>query len=136
MKLRIHTDGGSRGNPGPSGLGVFITDGHGKVVLEHSRYLGVTTNNQAEYRAVIDALEHARKLGGTEIEMYMDSELLVRQLNGQYRVRNADLAPLFLRVHNLRLAFHTCTFTHVRREYNKDADRLVNEAIDKHTPRR
>lgn len=132
MKLIIHTDGGSRGNPGPSGLGVFITDEKKNVVLEHGRYLGVTTNNQAEYRAVIDALEHAHKLGADEIDVYMDSELLVRQLNGQYRVKNAGLAPLYLQVHNLTTRFKKVRFTHVRREYNKDADRLVNQAIDRH----
>jgi ribonuclease HI len=132
MKLIIHTDGGARGNPGPAALGVFIVDTDGNVVLEHSRYLGETTNNQAEYRAIIDALEHAKKLGATEVDMRMDSELAVKQLNGQYRMRNPGLAPLFLRVHNLTTEFKKVTFTHVRRERNKDADRLVNEALDRH----
>jgi ribonuclease HI len=132
MKLIIHTDGGARGNPGPAGLGVYITDEAGKVLMEHSRYLGETTNNQAEYMAIIDALEHAKELGADEVDMYMDSELAVKQLNGEYRVRNAGLAPLFLRIHNLRIGFRRVRFSHVRRERNKDADRLVNEAIDRH----
>ena len=131
-KFIIHTDGGSRGNPGPSGLGVFITDPDGKVLLEHSRYLGETTNNQAEYMAIIDALEHAKTLGAEEVDMYMDSELAVRQLNHQYKVKNAGLIPLFMRVWNLSTTFQRVRYFHVRREFNKDADRLVNEAIDRH----
>ena len=131
-KLIIHTDGGARGNPGPAGLGVYVTDPEGRVVLEHSRYIGETTNNQAEYRAVIDALEHVKSLGADEAEFFLDSELVVRQLNHQYRVRDADLAPLYLRVHNLAIGLAKVTYTHVRREMNKQADRLVNEAIDRH----
>ncbi|MDD5251637.1 MAG: ribonuclease HI family protein [Patescibacteria group bacterium] len=131
-KLVIHTDGGARGNPGPAGLGVFIQDENGRVVKEHSRYLGETTNNQAEYRALVDALEHAKELGATEVECLLDSELVVRQMNGQYKVRDADLQPLFLKVWNLSTGFRKVTYTHVRREFNKDADRLVNEAIDRH----
>lgn len=132
MKVIIHTDGGARGNPGPAGLGVYITDEDGKVLLEHSRYLGETTNNQAEYSAIIDALEHAKELGADEVAMYMDSELAVRQISGQYRVKNPGLAKLFMKVHNLRIGFRKVTFTHVPRERNKEADRLANEAMDRH----
>jgi ribonuclease HI len=135
MKLIIYTDGGSRGNPGPSALGVYITDTAGKVVLEHSRYLGETTNNQAEYRAIVDGLEHAEKLGAQEVDMRMDSELAVKQLNRVYRVRDAGLAELYIKVSNLITRFKKVTFTHVRREYNKEADRLVNLAIDNHLRR-
>lgn len=130
--LIIHTDGGARGNPGPAGLGVYITDPDGAVVMEHSRYLGEMTNNQAEYLAIVDALEHAKELGAEEVRMFMDSELAVKQLNGEYKVKNPELAKLFLRVHNLRIAFRKVTFTHVRRAQNKDADRLANEAMDRH----
>jgi ribonuclease HI len=130
--LIIHTDGGSRGNPGPSGLGVFITDVDGKVVMEHSRYLGVMTNNQAEYLAIIDALEHAKTLGADEVRMFMDSELAVRQIKGEYKVKNPELGKLFMRVHNLKIGFKKVSFAHVRREMNKDADRLANEAMDRH----
>lgn len=131
-KLIIHTDGGARGNPGPAGIGVYIIDTDGRVVLEHSRYIGETTNNQAEYLAVIDALEHAKQLGGDELDFFLDSELVVRQLNRQYKVKDAGLAPLFMRVWNLSIGFRRITFTHFRREHNKQADRLVNEAIDRH----
>ena len=136
MKLIIYTDGGARGNPGPAGLGVYITDGDGKVLKEHSRYLGAQTNNYAEYMAIVDALTHAKELGADEVAMRMDSELAVRQLNGIYKVKNAALAILFMQVHNLRLSFRKVTFTHVRREQNMHADRLVNVAIDKHRGKR
>ncbi|HTM68437.1 MAG TPA: ribonuclease HI family protein [Candidatus Binatia bacterium] len=132
MKLIIHTDGGARGNPGPSGLGVYITGADGEVLKAHSRYLGHQTNNYAEYMAIIDALTHAKELGADEVDMRMDSELAVKQLNGEYRVRNAALGLLFVQVHNLKLGFRKVTFTHVRREMNKQADKLVNEAIDRH----
>lgn len=134
-KLIIFTDGGARGNPGPAGLGVYITDESGKVVMEHSRYLGEKTNNQAEYLAVVDALEHATQLGADEVDMFLDSELIVKQLHGEYRVKNKELASLFVRVWNLSTGFKKIRYTHVRREKNKDADRLVNEAIDRHMKR-
>jgi ribonuclease HI len=132
MKLVIHTDGGARGNPGPAGLGVYITGSDGEVLKRHSRYLGEMTNNQAEYHAIIDALQHAKEMGAEEVDMYMDSELAVKQLNGEYRVKNPGLAPLFVQIHNLRLGFRRVRFTHVRRERNVEADKLVNEAIDRH----
>ena len=131
-KIIAFTDGGARGNPGPSASGAYLTDEHGKVLKEHGRYLGHQTNNFAEYTAIIDALTHARELGAEEVAMFMDSELAVKQLNGEYKVRNPALGLLFMQVHNLRLAFKKVTFTHVRREKNKEADRLVNEAIDRH----
>lgn len=131
-KLIIHTDGGARSNPGPAGLGVYITAPDGEVIMEHSRYLGAQTNNHAEYMAIVDALEHAKKLGAEEVDMFMDSELAVKQLNHEYKVRNPGLAVLFVRVLDLTRSFKKVRFTHVRREYNKQADRLVNEAIDRH----
>lgn len=134
-RLIIHADGGARGNPGPAGLGVYITDEEGEVVMEHSRYLGEKTNNQAEYLAVVDALEHATQLGAEEVDLFLDSELIVKQMQGVYRVKNRELAVLFVRVWNLSTGFKKVRYTHVRREKNKDADRLVNEAIDRHTKR-
>ena len=130
MKVIIFTDGGSRGNPGPSALGVYITDGAGKVLKEHKRYLGTQTNNHAEYQAIIDGLVEAKKLGATEVAMKMDSELAVKQLNRVYRVKNPGIAVQYLEVSRLVAGFSKVTFTHVRREYNKEADRLVNEALD------
>jgi ribonuclease HI len=130
-RLVIHTDGGARGNPGPAGIGVLIEDGDGNTVLEHSRYLGEATNNQAEYTALIDALEHAKERGADEVDCFLDSELVVKQLNGEYKVKDPELAKLYLKVHNLRCAFRKAVFTHIRREQNKRADRLANDAMDR-----
>ncbi len=131
MKLIIFTDGGARGNPGPAGIGVVIKAG-GKTVKEYGKYIGKTTNNQAEYQALISALESAKEMSATEIQIFMDSELIVKQLKGEYRVRDAGLAPLYLKVHNLRAGFSKFFVSHVPREKNKEADRMVNEALDKH----
>jgi len=131
MKLIIYTDGGARGNPGPAGIGVAIYNEAREKVAELSRFLGVATNNQAEYRAVIAALEKARAMGADELEFYLDSELVVKQLNREYKVKNKDLAPLFLMIHNLSLSFRKITYTHVFREQNEEADRLANEAMDR-----
>ena len=130
-KIIIHSDGGARGNPGPSGIGVVLNDESGAVVAEISRYLGETTNNQAEYKALIAGLEKAKDLEVEEVACYLDSELVVKQLNHEYKVKSADLAPLFLKVHNLSLSFKKISYTHVRREQNKIADRLANEAMDR-----
>lgn len=130
-KLIIYTDGGSRGNPGPAGFGVIIYDEHNKVVAEISEFIGVTTNNQAEYKAILAGIKKAVALGATEAQFYMDSELAVKQLNREYKVKNKDIAPLFLAIYNLTLSFKKITFTHIRREKNKEADRLANEAMDR-----
>lgn len=130
-KIIIHSDGGARGNPGPAGIGAVLTDEAGVVLAEISEYLGKATNNQAEYRALIVALQKAQELKATEVDCYLDSELVVKQLNREYKVKNADLAPLFLKVHNLSLGFSHCRFFHVRRELNKEADKLANQAMDK-----
>jgi ribonuclease HI len=127
-KLIIHTDGGARGNPGPAGIGVVVKKG--AEIHKFKKYIGETTNNQAEYRAVILALEKAKEVGGEELEFYLDSELVVKQLKREYRVKDADLAPLFVEVWNRGTAFKKISWHHVRREFNKEADRLVNEAID------
>lgn len=130
-KLIIFTDGGARGNPGPAGIGAVILDEKGKVVAEISEYIGEATNNQAEYRALIAALTKAQKLGASEAEVFLDSELAVKQLNHEYRVKDKDLAPLFVSVYNLTLGFKRVSFRHVRREKNALADKLVNLALDK-----
>lgn len=130
-KLIIFTDGGARGNPGPAGIGVAIFDESGKNLLAtHKKYIGETTNNVAEYSAVILALEEAKKMETEEIDFFLDSELVVKQLNGEYKVKNEDLGKLFVKIYNLRQQFKKITFHHVMREKNKLADRLVNEAID------
>ncbi len=135
-KLIIHSDGGSRGNPGPGAIGVVISNGAGEVVKEISHYIGRTTNNQAEYQAILTGLEVAHKLKASEVDCFLDSELVVKQLNHEYKVKDKDMASLFIKVHNLSLQFKKITFTHIRREHNKLADKLVNEALDKKlTPR-
>jgi len=131
MRLTIYTDGGARGNPGPGGIGAVAYDENKNVVFTVSEFLGVCTNNQAEYKAVIAALKKAKELGASELNFYLDSELVVKQINREYKVKNEDLGPLFLQVYNLTLAFKKVKFSHVRREMNKEADRLANEAMDK-----
>lgn len=130
-KLIIFTDGGARGNPGPAGIGVAIYDKDKVLLAEISEYLGITTNNQAEYKALITGLKKAIMLGAPEIECYLDSELVVKQLNREYKVKNKDLAPLFLEIHNLSLNFKKISYTYVPRERNREADRLANEAMDR-----
>ncbi|MDO8560029.1 MAG: ribonuclease HI family protein [bacterium] len=124
----IHTDGGARGNPGPAGIGVVIEAG-GKV-HHFKKFIGHATNNQAEYLAVLLALEEAEKLGLQELQFYLDSELVVRQLNQEYKIKDAELGRLFVKIWNLRSKFKLLKFAHVPRERNKEADFLVNEAID------
>ncbi|HBY73399.1 MAG TPA: ribonuclease H [Candidatus Kerfeldbacteria bacterium] len=128
--VTFFTDGGARGNPGPAASGAYSPE-----LGEFKRYLGVATNNQAEYTAIIMALEAAYHYQQQhpqlqEVNMFMDSELAVRQLNRVYKVKNPELQKLFVKVWNLTTKFKKVTFTHVRREQNKEADRLVNEAID------
>lgn len=134
--VRIYTDGGSRGNPGPSASGAVIKSldagTEGEVLDTVSRYLGVTTNNQAEYTAIVIGLERALHLGATHVEVFMDSELATKQLNGEYKVKDKGLAKLFLQVWNLKGQFKSCTFTHVRREKNTEADAVVNKSLDEH----
>jgi ribonuclease HI len=130
-KLIIFTDGGARGNPGPAGIGAAIYDEHKVMVAEISEYLGVATNNQAEYKALIAALNKAHQLGAKELDCYLDSELVVKQLKREYKVKNKDLAPLFLSIHNLSLNFTKISYTHIPREKNSEADRLANEAMDR-----
>lgn len=130
-KLTIYTDGGARNNPGPAGIGAILLNENGDEVAAVSEYIGEATNNQAEYKAVIAAFVKADELGAEELDFFLDSELVVKQLKREYKVKNADLAPLFVQIHNASLAFKKVSFTHVPREENKEADRLVNLAIDK-----
>ena len=130
-RLLIHTDGAARGNPGPAGLGAVLREaGSGQVVAELARFLGVRTNNYAEWTAVEDALGEALRLGATHVDLRLDSELVARQITGRYRVRHADLKPIHARVMALLARLEAYTVGHVPRELNKDADRLSNVAID------
>jgi len=126
----VHTDGASRGNPGPASIGVVIAGQDGRVLVEFGEALQPTTNNVAEYTAVVRALERVAELGARRVRMMMDSQLVVRQLNGNYRVKHADMIPLYRRVLDLIQRFESVTFEHVPREQNVEADRLANQALD------
>jgi ribonuclease HI len=137
-KLIINTDGGARGNPGPAGIGVVIRDDQNKIIGEHKQYIGEATNNVAEYKALILALQEAFKLCNLQpqicnLEIRMDSELIVRQMQGRYKIKEPTLKILATEVIKLKSQFKNVTFHHVPREQNKEADKLVNEAIDAST---
>ena len=130
MKYVIFTDGGARGNPGPAGVGVAIFDAKGKILKKIAQYLGERTNNEAEYEAVLLALEQASKLGAGEVVINLDSELVARQLNNVYRVKNNRMRALVIKVHNIETKFKKVSYKHIPREKNELADQLVNEVID------
>ena len=133
----IHSDGGARGNPGPAAIGVVIEAKDGSLKKEYGEYIGETTNNDAEYQAVVFALKKLKLLVGKErvgearVEVHVDSELLERQLNGQYKIMDKDIQKHFIEIWNLKVDFGEVTFQHVYREDNKEADRMVNAALDK-----
>jgi ribonuclease HI len=136
-KLVIYTDGGSRGNPGPAAFGYVIYNAEGNTIKTHGESMGKATNNEAEYRAVVAALKKTKQMLGKEklkktpIEVRMDSELAVKQLSGEYKIENAKLQPMFIELWNLRVELGgNVSFVHIPREQNKEADRLVNEALD------
>lgn len=126
----IHTDGGARGNPGPAGIGVVFFSPSGRVLHSFKAYIGEATNNMAEYKALIKALEEALRLGYDELTINMDSELVVRQMQGRYKIKEPSLKVLSGQVLALSNRFKKITYRHVPREQNQEADRLVNEAID------
>jgi len=126
----VHTDGGARGNPGPAGIGVVVTDRSGQVLAEIAEGIGHATNNVAEYRAVIAGLERARELGAVRVRVRADSLLVVSQLAGTWKVKDAGLRPLWARARELAREFERVTFEHVRRERNRAADALANRAMD------
>ena len=130
-KLIIYTDGGARGNPGPAGIGATILNDKKNLIAEISEYIGVATNNQAEYRAVMAAIKKAKELGAEELNFYLDSQLVVEQLNGNYKIKNKGLQPLFVSIYNDSLNFKKVSYSHIPREQNKEADRLANEAMDR-----
>ena len=130
MKLAIHTDGGARGNPGPAGIGFTIQTKDGTTLVEIGEYIGEATNNVAEYQALIRALQEAKRLGATAVEAYADSELLVRQIKGEYRVRHQNLIPLYQEVIELTKELSDFSITYIPRTENVRADTLVNWALD------
>ena len=129
-KVIINTDGAARGNPGPAAIGAVIKDDKGNVLARISRHIGSTTNNQAEYRAVITALEKAVGLGAKVVELKSDSELVVNQLNGRYKIKNAALRPLYQEVVKLAGSLEKITFSYIPRAQNTGADALANQALD------
>ncbi|HET9174508.1 MAG TPA: reverse transcriptase-like protein [Candidatus Saccharimonadales bacterium] len=129
-KVKMYADGGSRGNPGPSASGFVIMDENEALLVDKGVYLGITTNNQAEYTALKLGLEEAHKLGARDVDVYMDSLLVINQMKGIFKVRNRDLWPIHDAIKNLAQQFRTIEFTHVPREFNKLADAAVNRALD------
>lgn len=127
---KLYTDGGSRGNPGPSALGYAIFDNTDKIIEKNSRYLGVATNNQAEYQALKEGLEASRILGVKKIDVFIDSLLVVNQLKGLYKVKNSDLIPVNQSVRRILKEFESYGLSHIPREQNSIADGMVNECLD------
>lgn len=136
-KIIIYTDGGARGNPGPAAIGVVVCDEKNTILKKYSNYLGEATNNVAEYEAVILAMQKAKILFGKDevkkmtLEFKLDSELVVKQLNHEYKIQEENMQKLFLKIWNLMLEFGAVSFLHIPREENKEADALVNEELDK-----
>ncbi len=130
MRASLYTDGGARGNPGPAGIGVVLRDESGEVIGEIARGIGEATNNVAEYTALIAGLELALDKGVREVEIYMDSELVVSQLLGRWKIKKDTLRPLAVKARALMGRFDSVSLSHVRRELNADADRLANQGMD------
>jgi len=128
----IYSDGGSRGNPGPSSTGYVIYDQRENELARGGTYLGIATNNQAEYLAVKEGLDRAKELGAQKVDYYLDSMLVVKQMSGEYKIKNKDLWPIHQSIKDLSSEFDNVSFTHVRREKNKVADSIVNEVLDDH----
>ncbi len=129
-RLTVNVDGGARGNPGPAALGVVVRDADGVVLEEIGRRIGRASNNVAEYRALLAGIERAAALGARELDLVADSELVVRQVKGEYKVKDAALRELYAQVRLALQPFDRWSIRHVRREENAAADRLVNEALD------
>ena len=134
QRVVVHVDGGARGNPGPAAVGAVATAADGQVLAERNLYIGEATNNVAEYRAVLLGLELARELGASEVEVVNDSELVAKQIAGEYKVKHAGLKPLFLDAMRALREFDSWRVRSVRRESNERADQLVNEALDQRAP--
>lgn len=130
-KVNLYTDGGARGNPGPAAAGIVIKDEKNDLIESSGKYLGELTNNQAEYQALIFGLSEVKKTGASEVNVFMDSQLIVNQLNHKFKVKDKDLASLFVKVWNLTLAFKKVSWQHITRDKNKLADFEVNKALNR-----
>lgn len=137
QKILVYTDGASRGNPGHSGIGFLLFDEHNEKLVQDFHYIGICTNNEAEYRALLAALDRAAEITKDVVECYADSELMVRQLNGQYEIKSDKLKKFFDEVQNRRKQFSAVTFNHVPREHPRLrlADKLANRGIDEAKPK-
>ena len=129
-KILLYTDGGARGNPGPAGIGIVLFDAKNKRIGEFYKYIGETTNNLAEYSALVAGLEEARALDGDEVIVHTDSELIARQLSGEYKVKDGKIRPLFEKALEILKGFGSYEIKHIERSKNKEADKLVNKAIN------
>ncbi|QSQ13573.1 ribonuclease HI family protein [Myxococcus landrumensis] len=129
-RVRVYSDGAARGNPGPAGAGAVVTDPDGQVLARLGRFLGTQTNNTAEYQGLLLGLRHAKSMGAREVDVYADSELLIRQLGGQYQVKSATLKPLFDEARKLLATFARVRLHHIPRAKNGEADEMSNRAID------
>jgi len=132
VKLIIYTDGASRGNPGIASYGFSISDGKGKILFEEGKYIGIATNNFAEYSGVLNALKYIKKHypNAEQINFYMDSKLVAEQLSGRYKIKSLNLKPLIHEIKELEAKFELITYKHIPRELNKRADSLANQALD------
>ena len=130
MKLATFTDGGARGNPGPAAAGIVIKNEAGEIIAHYGEYLGHQTNNFAEYSALLSALKRAKELGATEVDCVLDSELVVKQMRGEYKVKEPTLQKLFIQVYNTAAQFKKVTYRHTLRAGNKEADAEVNKILD------
>ena len=131
MKVVVHVDGGARGNPGPAAVAAVASSPDGDELGERNEFIGDATNNVAEYRALLLGIQLARELGASEVEIVNDSELIARQIGGEYKVKNAGLRPLYLEAMRELRDFESWAVRPVRREHNERADELVNEALDR-----
>ncbi len=138
MKLKIYSDGGARGNPGPAGIGILVCNEKDEVVEEHQDTIGEATNNVAEYCALIAALELAKSLGATEIKAYLDSELIVRQVKGEYKIKSEHLRKLCREVKSAEAQFNKVVYQHVPRTHEKmkQADKMVNRVLNEQSAKR
>lgn len=130
LRVTVNVDGGARGNPGPAAIAAVIKDAEGEILRDESRFIGRATNNVAEYRALLLGIELAAELGATEVELIGDSELIVRQIEGRYKVKDEGLKPLHAEAKAALADLPAWSIRHVKRKFNAEADRLVNEALD------
>lgn len=130
MKLTVFTDGGARGNPGPAAGGVVIKNEKKEIIASFGTYLGIQTNNYAEYSALLAALQKAKELGASEVDCVLDSELVVKQMRGEYKIKEPNLQKLFVKVYNAASQFKKVSYRHVPRSENQEADREVNKTLD------